>query len=110
MTTITSAKNILARSVFLLSAVLGGYTASAILSAPITAVEHAMMRGCTDNTCHEMTIDIYDPNAGTIETIGTGKEVCDYEYDSDKTCAVKASGECKDKKCCRWWQIFGCGD
>ena len=107
MTTITSAKNILARSVFLLSAVLGGWTASAILSAPITAVEHAMMRGCEDNTCHDLTIDIYDPETGTIQSIDTGKDVCDYEENSDYKCTVKKTG-CKDKECCAWWQIFGC--
>lgn len=108
MTTITSAKNIVARSVFLLSAVLGGWTASAILSAPITAVEHAMMRGCPDNSCHEITLDVYDPNTDTIETIRTGKEVCDYESESDKKCEVDASGACEARKCCAWWQIFGC--
>ncbi len=105
MTTITSAKNILARSVFLLSAVLGGWTASALLSAPITAVEHAMMRGCENNTCQEIVIDLTDPETGITETTHTGKEVCDYDEGSDKKCSV-TSGGCEDGGCCPWWKFW----
>ncbi|MCY4204813.1 MAG: hypothetical protein OXE92_03705 [Bacteroidetes bacterium] len=45
-----------ARSVFLLSAVFEGWTASAILSAPITAVEHAVIRPCEDDVCVEVIV------------------------------------------------------
>ena len=107
MTTITSAKNIVARSVFLLSAVLGGWTASAILSAPITAVEHAMMRGCVDNECNPMYIRITDPDGNTV-IFESDQEVCGYGEDSGMKCSMDQDNACQESKCCKWWQIFGC--
>lgn len=51
MTTISNAKTVLTHSVFLLSAVFGGWIASAILSTPLTEIEHAMIRPCEDDAC-----------------------------------------------------------
>lgn len=107
MTTITSAKNIVARSVFLLSAVLGGWTASGILSAPITAVEHAMIRGCPDNACKPIYIRITDPD-GNTQIFESDQEYCRYGEDSDLKCTMDQDNKCVEKKCCAWWQIFGC--
>lgn len=67
-----------------------------------------MMRGCEDDVCGEATIHFRDENGNIIHSINTGVESC---IDGGEGLGMKCSmdgSECEDKKCCSWWQIFGC--
>ena len=99
MTTIASAKSIIARSVFLLSAVFGGWATSAIISAPITAVEHAMIRPCEDDACGSLFVN--GPDGYPVDT---GIKICVHNDDSGMNCNMREDGECVPSRCCPWWK------
>lgn len=53
---IANLKVIATRSVSLISAVLGGWVTSAIISVPIANIETAALRPCEENACGELVL------------------------------------------------------
>lgn len=97
---IATVKIIVARSVFLLSVVFGGWLTSSIVSVPITTVEYAMMRGCEDDGCGDLLVA--GPNG---EIIDTGVDICSDNPDSGTKCNMEGI-ECTTKNCCPWWKFW----
>ena len=99
---IATIKIVVTRSVLLVSIATGGWLTSAIVSAPITAIENTVVRPCEDDRCQTVYVEDEDGNVSNTGTI-----VCVHDPDSGTICRIDGA-ECTESDCrrCPWWMFW----
>ena len=102
---IATIKIVVTRSVLLVSIATGGWLTSAIVSAPITAIENTVVRPCEDDRCQTVYVEDEDGNVSNTGTI-----VCVHDPDSGTICRIGRidGAECTESDCrrCPWWMFW----